>query len=88
MGYTGYVSFGHVIFFGLGGYMGLFLMSNGASIWLSLAGGGLTAGFIAFLIGRAILRLRGSYFALATIGVNEPRDHQQLEPFGGPTGIH
>jgi len=32
--------------------------------------GGLSAGVLAFLIGKAILHLRGAYFALATIGIN------------------
>jgi len=27
LGYTGYVSFGHIVFFGLGGYMGFYLVS-------------------------------------------------------------
>lgn len=89
LGYAGYVSFGHVIFFGLGGYVGLFLMSRGFSLWLSMLGGGLTSGTIALILGRAILRLRGAYFALATIGVNEAMRAfvNNFTPFGGPTGI-
>jgi branched-chain amino acid transport system permease protein len=90
LGYTGYVSFGHVVFFGLGGYVGLYLMTTlGASLWLALAAGGLSAGLLAFLLGKAILRLRGAYFALATIGVNEAVRAfiNNFPPFGGPVGM-
>lgn len=90
LGYTGYVSFGHVVFFGLGGYVGMFLMSSlGASLWLAALGGGAAAALLAFLLGKAILRLRGAYFALATIGINEAMRAfiNNFAPFGGPTGI-
>jgi branched-chain amino acid transport system permease protein len=90
LGYTGYVSFGHVVFFGLGGYVGLYLMSAfGASLWIALAAGGISAGILAFLLGKAILRLRGAYFALATIGVNEAVRAfiNNFQPFGGPIGL-
>lgn len=90
MGYTGYVSFGHVVFFGLGGYVGLYLIAvAGLSLWLALPAGGLAAGLLALLLGKAILRLRGGYFALATIGVNEAMRAfiNNFGPLGGPTGI-
>ncbi len=90
LGYTGYISFGHIVFFGLGGYIALFLMSaSGASLWLALAAAGLAAALLAFLLGKAILRLRGAYFALATIGINEALRAfvNNFAPFGGPTGI-
>jgi branched-chain amino acid transport system permease protein len=90
MGYTGYVSFGHVVFFGLGGYVGLFLMySYGLSLWLSLVAAGAAAAVLALLLGKAILRLRGAYFALATIGVNEAMRAfiNNFKPFGAATGI-
>lgn len=90
LGYTGYVSFGHVVFFGLGGYMGLYLMRfQNQSLWIAMLAGGLIAGLLAFLLGKAILRLRGAYFALATIGVNEAMRAfvNIFPPFGGATGI-
>ncbi|MFZ1398229.1 MAG: branched-chain amino acid ABC transporter permease [Candidatus Promineifilaceae bacterium] len=90
LGYTGYVSFGHVVFFGLGGYVGFYLMSaQGMSLWISMLAGGVSAGVLAFLLGKAILRLRGGYFALATIGINEAMRAfiNNFEPFGGPTGM-
>lgn len=90
MGYTGYVSFGHVVFYGLGGYVGMYLISAlGASLPVAVFGGGAAAGLLAFLLGKAILRLRGAYFALVTIGVNEAVRTfiSNFKPFGGPTGI-
>ncbi len=90
LGYAGYISFGHIVFFGLGGYVGLFLVSRyGLSIWVSILAGGLAAGLLAGLLGLAILRLRGAFFALATIGVNEAMRAfvNNFPPFGGPTGI-
>jgi branched-chain amino acid transport system permease protein len=90
LGYTGYVSFGHVVFYGLGGYVGLYLMSRlNASLWIALLGGGLSSGLLAFLLGKAILRLRGAYFALATIGINEAMRAfvNNFSPFGGATGL-
>jgi branched-chain amino acid transport system permease protein len=90
LGYTGYVSFGHVVFFGLGGYVGIYLMSaQGWSLWGAMAAGGVAAGLLAFLLGKAILRLRGGYFALATIGINEAMRAtiNNLRIFGGPVGM-
>ena len=90
LGYTGYVSFGHIVFFGLGGYVGFYLMDEqNAHLALAVLAGGLAAGLLAFLLGRAILRLRGAYFALATIGVNEAMRAfiKNFDLFGGPTGM-
>lgn len=90
MGYTGYVSFGHVVFYGLGGYVGMYLIdSAGFSLPLALLGGGLAAAALAYLLGVGILRLRGAYFALATIGVNEAVRTfiANFKPFGASTGI-
>ncbi len=90
LGYTGYVSFGHVVFFGLGGYVGFYLIAvQGWSLWAALLAGGVAAGLLAYLVGAAILRLRGAYFALATIGINEAVRAfiNNFDPFGGPTGM-
>jgi branched-chain amino acid transport system permease protein len=90
LGYTGYVSFGHVVFFGLGGYLGLYLLNAfHVPLIFAILIGGLGSGLLAFLLGKAILRLRGAYFALATIGVNEAMRAfiNNFHPFGGPIGI-
>jgi branched-chain amino acid transport system permease protein len=68
----------------------LFLLKTvNAPLWLALPAGGLASGLLAFLLGKAILRLRGAYFALATIGVNEAMRAfiVNFPPFGGPVGI-
>ena len=90
LGYTGYVNFGSIVFYGFGGYVGLyFLNEQGWSLWVSLLVGGIAAGSLAFLLGKAILRLRGAYFALATIGINEAMKAlvNNLDIFGGPIGM-
>lgn len=90
LGYTGYVSFGHIVFYGFGGYVGLYLLTEQEwSLWMAILAGGLSSGILAFLLGSAILRLRGAYFALATIGVNEAMKAfvNNFDLFGGPTGI-
>lgn len=90
LGYSGYVSFGHVVYFGLGGYVGFYLLSQqGQSLWVAMLAGGASSALLAFLLGKAILRLRGGYFALATIGINEAMRAfiNNFEPFGGPVGM-
>jgi branched-chain amino acid transport system permease protein len=90
LGYTGYVNFGHIVFFGLGGYVGFYLLSvHHLPLYVAVPAGALSAGLLAFLLGKAILRLRGAYFALATIGINEAARAfaKNFDPFGGPTGM-
>ena len=90
LGYTGYVSFGHIVFYGFGGYVGFYLMTvQGYPLWIAMLAGGMSSGLLAFLLGKAILRLRGGYFALATIGVNEAMRAfiNNFDPFGGPIGL-
>jgi branched-chain amino acid transport system permease protein len=71
-GLTGYVSFGHVAFFGMGAYTTGILITSLAWPWpaASLAGG-VTAMLLALAIGWPCLRLKGPYFAIAMLGLNE-----------------
>ena len=91
IGYAGYVNFGNVVFYGLGGYLCVWLVNSYA--WPLLAAA-LTAGVVvsiaALAFGLGILRLRGAYFALATIGVNEGVKAfvVNFPPWGGSTGIY
>ena len=90
MGYTGYVNFGHIVFFGLGGYTGFYFISQRDwPLYPALLAGGLASALVAWALGSAILRLRGAYFALATIGINEAARAfvNNFGPFGGPTGM-
>jgi len=71
-GLTGYVSFGHVAFFGAGAYTGAILIATAGWPWpLAALGGGLGAGVLAVVIGYPCLRLKGPYFAIAMLGLNE-----------------
>ncbi len=90
MGYTGYVSFGHIVYFGLGGYTGFYLMQNHNIHFLAaVLAGGVLSSIVALLLGMPVLRLRGAYFALATIGINEATRTfvNNFEPFGGSVGM-
>ena len=91
MGFAGYVNFGHIVFFGLGGYFGFFLLSElGWPLYLAMIAGGCLSVVLALVVGAAVLRLRGAYFALATIGINEAARAfvANFEPFGGSTGLY
>jgi len=71
-GYAGYASFGQVVFFGLGGYTTAVLMSKlGLSFWVALPASALLAAAFGALIGLPLLRLKGHYFAIASLGVAE-----------------
>jgi branched-chain amino acid transport system permease protein len=71
-GFTGYASFGSAGFFGVGAYAtGVLLTVAKAPFALALPAAGLMAMAFAALIGMAVLRLKGQYFAIATLGVTE-----------------
>ena len=71
-GFAGYASFGQVVFFGIGGYFTAVAMSHWHfSFWLSLVLSGVVAAVFGALIGIPLLRLKGHYFAIATLGVAE-----------------
>src|SRR5439155_1724595 len=71
-GLTGYVSFGHVAFFGAGAYAGAILVASAGWPWpLAALAGGAAALVLAVVIGYLCLRLKGPYFAIAMLGLNE-----------------
>jgi branched-chain amino acid transport system permease protein len=71
-GFAGYPSFGNVVFFGLGGYTTAILMAkSGVAFWLALPAAAVVGLLFAVLVGLPVLRLRGHYFAIATLGVAE-----------------
>jgi branched-chain amino acid transport system permease protein len=71
-GLTGYVSFGHVAFFGMGAYAGAILIAKAGWAWpLAALAGGVAACALALVIGYPCLRLKGPYFAIAMLGLNE-----------------
>lgn len=91
IGYTGYVNFGHIVFYGLGGYVGLYLATvRGWNLVLSALLAGLVVSICALLFGLGILRLRGAYFALATIGILVAVQSfvSNFDPWGRSTGMY
>ena len=71
-GYAGQVSFGHAAFYGLGAYTSsVLLIQFGVSPWIGMVAGGLLAMLFALLIGWPCFKLKGHYFAIATIAVAE-----------------
>lgn len=90
-GYTGQVSFGDAAFFGTGAYTaGLLVTHLGWSAWWGLLLGGITAVIIALPFGWICFKLRGAYFALATLALNEIMRHSATiaEDFtGGMVGV-
>jgi branched-chain amino acid transport system permease protein len=71
-GFAGYISFGHVAFFGIGAYVAALLMTRHAMSWpaASLLGGG-AAALAAVALGVVCLRLKGPFFAIAMLGLSE-----------------
>ena len=71
-GYTGQVSFGHAIFFGIGAYTaGILAVKLGISAWWGMVFGGFFSMLIGLFVGWVCFRLRGPYFALATLAGGE-----------------
>src|ERR671939_205358 len=69
-GYTGYVSFGHVTFFGIGAYVAALLFIRfGLPPFVAVLPAGLAAATLALVVGYPTLRLRGPYFAIATLAL-------------------
>ncbi len=70
IGYAGQISLGHAGFFGLGAYSSAILTARyGWPPLAALAAGAVLVGAVSFVIGRPILRLKGHYLAMATLGL-------------------
>ena len=69
-GYTGYVNFGSAAFFALGAYATVFLHKfYPLPIPLLIVIGGVVSGIVGFGMGYLTLRLRGAFFAIATLAL-------------------
>ena len=69
-GFTGYLSFGQVSFFGLGAYATALLVMQAHIPWYFAAGlGGIVGALVALVLGPIMLRLRGILFALGMLGL-------------------
>ena len=70
MGFAGQVSLGHAGFFGIGAYAVAVAPTHwGVPSWAALLAGAASSGLIAYLVGRPILKLKGHYLAVATLGM-------------------
>lgn len=91
IGYAGQISLGHAAFFGLGAYASAVLTTTyGWPPLLALAAGLAGTGLLAFLVAWPILRLRGHYLAMATLGLGiivSIALSQEAWLTGGPDGM-
>ena len=80
-GYGGQVVFGYMMFVGTGAYTTVVLFKFlGVTPWLGMWVGALVAVIFAFIIGLPTLRLRGHFFAVATVASFDDVSH--LKSFG------
>lgn len=71
-GYAGQISLGHAAFFGIGAYTAtLLFMNHDISPWIGIPVGGLVAALVGVVVGWSCFRLKGHYFAMATIAIAE-----------------
>jgi branched-chain amino acid transport system permease protein len=71
-GYAGQISLGHAAFFGIGAYTSTILtLKLGVNPWLGMLAGGTFATLVGLAFGWSCFRLKGHYFAMATIAVAE-----------------
>ncbi|MBW7923470.1 MAG: branched-chain amino acid ABC transporter permease [Burkholderiaceae bacterium] len=69
-GFTGYPSFGNSVFYGLGAYgVGIAMVQFHLSFWIGLLAGLALGVVFAGVLGLAVLRLKGHYFAICTLGL-------------------
>ncbi|HEY3423739.1 MAG TPA: branched-chain amino acid ABC transporter permease [Negativicutes bacterium] len=91
LGFAGQISLGHAAFFGLGAYVsGILTATYGWNAWIVMPLAVLAVGLLAFLIGFPILKLKGHYLAMATLGLGiiiYIIFNETVELSGGPSGL-
>ena len=70
-GFAGQVSFGFAVFYGVGAYTTALAINGKINPFLAFVMGAVAAAIISVLLGLPTFRLRGPYFAIATIGISE-----------------
>lgn len=88
-GYTGYISFGHVAFFGIGGYTCAILIADfGVNLYLAILVGGLFTTLVSMPVALATIRLSGVYFSIIMLAFAEFMLEMaiNLDITGGTTG--
>jgi branched-chain amino acid transport system permease protein len=89
-GYCGQISLGNAVFFGIGAYTSSVLsLWWGVSPWLGMLAGMALAVLVSQAIGYPCFRLRGHYFAIATIGIGEIVQTAAInwDAIGGARGV-
>ena len=91
LGYAGQISLGHAGFFGLGAYLsGILTATYGWNPWLAMPTAAIVVGALAGLIGLPILKLKGHYLAMATLGLGiiiYIVFNETVDLTGGPSGL-
>ena len=91
LGYAGQISLGHAGFFGLGAYLsGILTTAYTWNPWIAMPLAALFVGGLAFLIGFPILKLKGHYLAMATLGLGiiiYIVFNETIDLTGGPSGL-
>lgn len=91
VGYAGLLDLGYVAFYAIGAYTyALLAQAFGFSFWMALPIAGGLAALVACLIGLPVLRLRGDYLAIVTLGFSEITRLILInwtELTGGPNGV-
>ncbi len=91
LGYAGQISLGHAAFFGLGAYIsGVLTTRFGFDPWCALVIAAAVSGVLAFIIGFPILKLKGHYLAMATLGfgiIIFIIFNETVAVTGGPSGL-
>jgi branched-chain amino acid transport system permease protein len=71
-GFAGQFSLGHTAFVGIGAYASTLLYTMaGVSPWLGMLAGGCVSMLLAVVVSYPVFRLRGVFFAMATIAIGE-----------------
>jgi branched-chain amino acid transport system permease protein len=91
LGYAGQISLGQAGFFGLGAYIsGILTVTHGLNPWLAMAVAAVTVTLLAFVVGFPILKLKGHYLAMATLGLGiiiYILFNEAVDKTGGPSGL-
>jgi len=91
LGYAGQISLGHAGFFGIGAYLsGILTATCGWNPWLAMPFAALAVGILAVIIGFPILKLKGHYLAMATLGLGiiiYIVFNETVDLTGGPSGL-
>ncbi len=91
LGYAGQISLGHAGFFGLGAYLsGVMTATYSVNPWIAMPTAAVVVGCLAGLIGFPVLKLKGHYLAMATLGLGIIMYivfNETVDLTGGPSGL-